>query len=328
MKQRVWMAVLAMTAGTSCVSRTQAVRTQPTPAAPPETAFSRQIRNAHDAGEGDYALRQARQKVAVEPANAGARVELAKLYLERGYPDVALEICRLAAARFPESDEVQLALVRSLYALNQDAEAIAGLEAFVSAHPPQAPEYYSWLGLLYDRTGRWGEGEAWHRKAAAMGPAVDYLHNNLGYNLLMQKKNSDAAAEFHEALLLNPSSEMARNNLGLALAHEDQGAQAVANWRTGSDQATAHNNLAAVLIEQGNYVAARKELEVALSYNKSHPAALKNMELLSRLDGKAATLPSNKTSASLWERCKTGFIHLWVGPLDSQAEPARTGSPH
>ena len=328
MKQRIWMAVLAMAVGSSCVSRSQAVRMQAKPAAPPETAFSRQIRNAHDAGDGDYALQRARQKVDSQPANPGARVALAKLYLERGFPDVAVEICRLAAARFPESGGVQLALVRSLYSLHQEGEAIAGLEAFVNAHPQQAPEYDSWLGLLYDRTGRWSEGEPWHRKAVAIAPAVDYLHNNLGYNLLMQKKSADAAAEFREALRFNPASELARNNLGLALANENQGAQAVANWQTGADPATAHSNLAAVLIEQGNYPAARKELETALSYNKAHPAALKNMELLSRLDGKVATLPSAKPSASLWERWKAGFIHLWVGPLDSQAELAGTGSPH
>ena len=224
---------------------------------------------------------------------------------------MAVEICRLAAAHFPESGGVQLALVRSLYSLHQEGEAIAGLEAFVNAHPQQAPEYDSWLGLLYDRTGRWSEGEPWHRKAVAIAPAVDYLHNNLGYNLLMQKKSADAAAEFREALRFDPASELARNNLGLALANENQGAQAVANWQTGADPATAHSNLAAVLIEQGNYPAARKELETALSYNKAHPAALKNMELLSRLDGKVATLPSANPSASLWERWKAGFIHLW-----------------
>ena len=140
-------------------------------------------------------------------------------------------------------------------------------------------------------------GEPAHRKAVELAPGQDTLHNNLGYNLLMQKKSEEAAAEFREALRLNPASLVARNNLGLALANSNA-AQAVATWQSAADPATAHNNLAAVWIEKGNYAEARKELDIALGYNKSHPAALKNLELVSRLDGKpaavAATAPESR----------------------------------
>ena len=74
----------------------------------------------------------------------------------------------------------------------------------------------------------------------------------------MQKKNDEAAGEFREALKLNPGSQMARNNLGIALAHSNAPAQAVASWQAASDPATAHNNLAAVWIEKGNYAEARE----------------------------------------------------------------------
>ena len=191
--------------------------------------------------------------MAAEPDNVAVRLELAKAYRERGYPEVALEICRLAVARFPESGEAQLALVRALREMNRRAEAIAGLEDFLKAHPESGAEYYSWLGILRDESGLWPLGEPAHRKAVELAPAVDYLHNNLGYNLLMQKKNDEAAAEFREALQLNPASQMARNNLGMALAHSNATAQAVASWQSASDPATAHNNLAAVWMEKGNY---------------------------------------------------------------------------
>ena len=46
--------------------------------------------------------------------------------------------------------------------------------------------------------------------------------------------------------------------------------EAVANWQSASDPATAHNNLAAVWIEKGNYPEARKELDLALGYNRAH----------------------------------------------------------
>jgi Flp pilus assembly protein TadD len=130
----------------------------------------------------------------------------------------------------------------------------------------------------------------------------------------MQKKNAEAAAEFREAMRLNPNSQVARNNLGLALAAHSS-AEAMAAWKAGSDEASAHNNLAALWIEKKDYQQARQELEIALSYNRSHSAALHNLELVSRLDGKPASITA-KPEETLWERFKTGFIRLWVGPLE------------
>jgi Flp pilus assembly protein TadD len=312
---------MGMSAG--CVHETRISRIPSAP--PPPTVWDRQIRNASDAGDGDLALKALRQRVAAEPANIPARVELANAYRERGYPDVALEICRLAVGRFPESPEAQFALVRMLHELRRYPDALAALEE----HPRPSADYYSWLGILHDASGDWTSGEAAHRKAIEFAPARDTLHNNLGYNLLMQKKSEQAAAEFREALRLDPASQVARNNLGLALANWNT-AQAVANWQTASDPATAHSNLAAVWIEKGNYADARKELEIALGYNRSHPAALKNLDLVASLDGQPATVSGaldSRASDSRWVRWKTGFKRLWVGPLeDSKAASGSTAS--
>lgn len=287
------------------------------------------MKNAVDAGDGDYQLRVLREKVAAEPDNIPARLELAKAYRERGFSDVALEIGRLAVARFPESGEAQISLVRALRDSNRRAEATLGLEAFLKAHPQTAPDYYSWLGILRDESGLWPLGEAAHRRAVELSPGADYLHNNLGYNLLMQKKNDEAAGEFRAALKLNPNSRMARNNLGMVLANQNAPEQAVASFQSTSDPATAHNNLAAVWIEKGNYPAARKELEIALSYNKTHPAALKNLELVERLDGNAATLQLKPADSSRWVRWKYGFRRLFVGPLDdSKTDAAKNATAH
>src|ERR1044071_1522145 len=65
------------------------------PAAP--TVWERQIRNAADAGDGDMAMKALRNRVAAEPNNGAARIELAKAYRERGYHEIALDVCRLAA---------------------------------------------------------------------------------------------------------------------------------------------------------------------------------------------------------------------------------------
>ena len=325
-----FLLAIAGVVGCSC-THAPATRTAAPPAPAPLSAFDRQIRNAHDAGDGDYQLKALRERVAADPDNVPARIELAKAYQQRGYPDVALEICRLASARFPESGEVELALVGQLHEMKQSAPAVSNLQAFLKLHPQNGADYYSWLGILWDELGEFPTGELAYRQAVALAPKADYLHNNLGYNLLEQHKNVDAAAEFREALRLNPASQFARNNLGVALAGQNQGGEAVANWQAGTDPATAHSNLAAVLMEKGNYAEARKELAIALSYNSSHPAALKNLELLSQLDGNPATLPGSPPAPaeSRWQRWRLGFKKLFVGPLDdSQKKTAAESATH
>jgi len=294
-------------AAAMCASCVQERRTAVAPPAP--TVWDRQVRNARDAGDGDLALNTLRKRVAAEPDNIAVRLELAQAYRDRGYSEIALDVCRLTADRFPDSTDAQYALVRSLFDMKRPADALAALES----HPRTNAEYHSWIGLIRDSAGAWEAGEASHRKAVELAPARDALRNNLGYNLLMQKKNAEAAAEFREALRLNPASAVARNNLGLALASQDT-AQAITEWQAASDPATAHNNLAAVWIEQGNWEEARKELAIALGYNRSHPAALRNAALVSQLEGKPATLPA-RSDETRWERWKTGFKRLFVGPL-------------
>jgi len=335
MRLQFTLVSVAALAAAAC-SHAPVARTAPAVPPAPVSNFDRQIRNAQDAGDGDYQLHTLRARIAAEPDSIPARLELAKAYQDRGYPDVALEICRLAAQRFPESGAVELALVRALHGMKQNSAAVAGLQEFLTKHPQSGAEYYSWLGILWDELGELPTGELAHREAVKLAPSADYLHNNLGYNLLRQHKDAGAAAEFREALQLNPASQFARNNLGLALAGENQTAEAVANWQSAADAATAHNNLAAVLIEKGNYVEARKELAIALSYNKTHPAALKNLELLSRLDGNPAMLAApgqtGNAEGTRWQRWKTGFKKLFVGPLDDsqpkQPEAASTGATH
>lgn len=290
-------------------------------APPPPTVWDRQVRNARDAGDGDYVLKSLRRRVAAEPENIAARLELADAYRDRGYPEVALDLNRLAAERFPDSPDAQFALVGRLFELRRPVEALQALEA----HPRETADYYSWLGLLRDQQGAWEAGEPAHRKAIELAPARDGFHNNLGYNLLMQKKTEAAAAELREALRLNPASLVARNNLGLALANSST-QEALASWQAASDPATAHSNLAAVRIEQGNYAEARQELAIALGYNNSHPAALKNMLLVAKLDGKSAELAPTQAE-SRWVRLKKGLRRWFVDPLDnSKGTPAKTAS--
>src|SRR5690242_20673013 len=121
MKLRLTIAI-ASALSVSCVHETRVAAVQ----GPPQpTVWDRQIRNATDAGDGDYALKTLRARVEAEPDNVSARLELATLYRDRGFPEIGLDVCRLTVARFPESAEAQLGLVRALFELKRFRDAIA-----------------------------------------------------------------------------------------------------------------------------------------------------------------------------------------------------------
>lgn len=298
--------ILAIAASLFCCSCARQSRVAQVPSAPaPVAAFDRQVSNAVDAGDGDFIVKSLREKVIATPDALGPRLELAKAYRQRGYPELAIEHYRLAAARFPESAETRLLLAQSLRTAGAANEAADSLEQFLQTHPQSAPKYASWLGILRDELGQWTRGEAQHRAALSLAPRRDDLHNNLGYCLLMQGQTGPAADEFRAALELNHDSRIARNNLGMAMAATP--AEAVLNWQSVSDPATAHNNMAAMFIGEKKYAEARKELEVALGYNNSHSAALANLKLVSTLDGKPASLPA-KPSKKRWARVR----YVWL----------------
>ena len=152
----------------------------------------------------------------------------------------------------------------------------------------------------------------------------DLLHNNLGYNLLLQGRKDEAVAEFRAALQLNSRSQVARNNLGIAVA--SQPGEAISTWQSISDAATAHNNMAAVLMEQKRYQEARQELEIALGYRRDHPAALSNLSLLSETDKTPLTLPG-KEDSSFWKRFGRGMHRAFVGEqVKKQSGPIESAS--
>jgi Flp pilus assembly protein TadD len=320
--QKQWFPVCLMTIIMSslagCGQKTAAVH------APAGTTKPlRQTVNAVDAGDGDYEAGALRAKVEANPADLNARLELARHYQRAGYPEIAIEHCRLACERAPESAEAHVALARMLREDRRPGEGAKVLEKFAAMHE-KSVQAWAWLGLLEDEAGDWKAGEAAHRKAVALEPGRDDLRNNLGYCLLRQGRNEDAAAEFREAMRINPQSLIARDNLGLALAGNPK--EAVLNWQSVADPATAHNNLAVVLIEAGKYAEARQEIEVALSYDREHAAALSNLSLISRLDGKASEIPAKRRETRL-ARMHAAWRRMWgQKPPAEEAGETNSGS--
>jgi Flp pilus assembly protein TadD len=200
-------------------------------------------------------------------------------------------------ARFPDSLEATRALVQSLREMGETAQALQAVQQGLAKHPSASWELLSLEGILEDELGRWGPAEAAHRAALALNPGRSALHNNLGYNLLLQGQAEAAAAEFRRAIEIDPRAQIAHNNLGAALAAQSHAGEALAEWQRSGDPAAAHNNLAAVLMEQGHYAEARTELETALGYRRNFPAALANLKLVAEKDGRPAVVPAKRSAS-------------------------------
>jgi len=285
----------------SCVHRVQTSQViVPNPAVP--AAVSREVKGAADAGEGDLELRALRQRLAANTKDLDARMALAQYYAGRNLPDLALEHYRLAVTQFPDSVSVTLALAKTLRAMGEPNEALKTLREFADRQPAGSWEALSLEGILEDEHGQLAEAEKSHRAALALAPQQSALHNNLGYNLLSQKKTDAAIAEFRRAVELDPKSAIAHNNLGNALSRSASGSQeALAEWTLTGNPAVAHNNLAAALIEQGRYPEARAELNLALALQPNLSSALDNLRLLSEKDGKPAIVTAKKRQ-SFWDK--------------------------
>lgn len=286
---------------TSCAHQVQTTQfALPYPAVP--SAMAREVKGAADAGEGDLELRTLRQRLAANAKDLDARMALAHYYAQRNLPDLALEHYRLAAVQFPDSVPVTVALAKALREMGEANQALQTLREFAERQPRGNSEVLSLEGILEDERGQLAEAEKSHRAALALAPDDSALHNNLGYNLLSQKKTDAAIVEFRRAIALDPKSEIAHNNLAGALARSAAGSQeALAEWTRSTSPAGAHNNLAAAMIDQGRYPEARVELATALALQPNLSSALANLKLLSEKDGKAATIAARKRQ-SFWDK--------------------------
>ncbi len=272
--------------------------------------MQRQVSNATDVGDGDYQTRNLREQLIADPNNLTVRLALADRYWKAGVQELALEHYRFAVERFPDNPKIAILLARALRDDNRPADAIDALVKFCNRNTNPSPDLLSLLGILQDDAGKFAAAEAVYKKAINEAPARADLRNNLGYNLLLQGRPKEAAEQLQEALKLDPHSQVANDNLGLALLaqwkDDTQPKEALLRWQSVSDPASAHNNLAAVLMDQRRYAQARTELGIALGYQKDHAAALENLRLVSELDGGTAT-PPRLGRNSFWRRVKTAF---------------------
>jgi len=302
-KKSLWLPLLGCAACLSCTREVQ-VASQAPPHTKTHALLARQVENAVELGDGDIEARRWRKRLAANANDLDARLALARLYANRGLTELAIEHYRLAAELNPDLPGVTLLLAKSLRDLHEPGEALRITALFLSKHPNESWELLSLAGILEDEQGRFKQGEAAFRAALALDASKTSLHNNLGYNLLLQGNAEAAADQFRQAIAIDPRSVVAHNNLGTALmwAKSGRSDQAFAEWRKSGDPAAAHNNLAAIFLEQGHYPEAREELASAFELRPGYPPALENLRLVAAADGGPAVPAPPAAKVNLWRR--------------------------
>ena len=323
MRRGVWWVAVAMAAvWLSGCSRGPAARRG---VADPEwktavrRSMERQAQAARNAGmisTGDLEGDALRRLVLARPDAKDARAKLAAHYEATGQPELAVEHYRLLLGRAPEELTARLELIRLLHGMKLPEEALAAAVEGLRLAP--ARTLHSWKGILLDELDRPGEGEAAHRQALALSSGVPVavqaaLYNNLGQNLLLQKRYGEAVAAFEKSLAWDRRLETARNNLGVALVWNGEPARAMAHWRSLGGPANAHSNLAAVYMEQEKYQEARRELNIALGYDPSNAVAMRNLAAVSERDGRPAVLePERVRGRAGWARIAEAIRTVFV----------------
>ena len=285
------------------------------------SVMQKQVNNAVVAGVGDAQAQELRTQMLANPDDSEVRLKLAEHYEGHGFVEVAVEIYRLAGERFHDFEKVQIRLAQILRRNGRSAEAATGLQAFVDRTKSQNPDLYSWLGIVLDDIGNLEDAERAYRYAIYLEPTKDAHYNNLGYNLYLQGKNEEAETEIRRALQLNSKSPIARNNLAIVTGSREE---SLAQFRASSDLATAYNNRAVVLMDNGDLVQARAELEKAIAHRRDVPQIWNNLRLVSQMDGKEVTLPmAAQKPKPVLKRLAGQLKHALLGDSPQRtAEPA------
>jgi len=341
--------LMTLTLGTGCVrrattqdfglSRTASPRPQRPAALSPDaslrTVFKRQTQGAFNPLSDDQRVQALQARLKANPQDLAVRLELGSVYEGYRLYDNAFDQY-LAALRLPSpsnagdasADQAVLGLSRSARGSRRTAEAIPLVEAVLKERP--SARAWNELALLYQESGDLAASERAFQETVSRTPESDRAHNNLGYSLLLQGQPEAAEREFRKALDLNPASATARNNLGTVLGRRGDLQGALEQFQMAADAATAHNNLAVVLLEIEQYERSREELVKALAIRHNFAPALANFKLVQeRMRERAEVQKFGRLPLSV-VRVRSALVALgdavpWITNVRSPDQPEATG---
>ena len=186
-----------------------------------------------------------------EPENWEARLLLAELHLASGDPRRAEPVFE---SLIDKADVGGRALQGHGIAVTLQGDLDRGVESLQRAVAQDSGLWRAWnaLGYHHDSNQDWAAAADSYGKALEGNPDSVLIYNNRGFSMLMQRRLTEAVADFNRALRMDPEFEIARENLRLALAWQGKYVHAMAGT-SDRDMARILNNIGFIALMRGDY---------------------------------------------------------------------------
>lgn len=181
-------------------------------------------------GDLDEAGRRFQQALEADPNNAGAHLQLSKVYLMQQQPELALEHGLQATELRPDFEEAHFVLASLYENQGKSDEVVAHLQSLVQINP-QSTKYHMLLGSAYARDENWPAAVEQFRQAVAISP--DRAETHLQLALALEKSGDKSAAQesFAEVGRLDPSELKRQFMLAVGLAEAGKVDRAIEHFR-------------------------------------------------------------------------------------------------
>ncbi|WP_254506876.1 tetratricopeptide repeat protein [Anatilimnocola floriformis] len=160
-------------------------------------------------------------------------------------------------------------------------EALGQYEKALKAKPNDLASLVS-IARLHDRQGNFPKAIEAYNKAAAAHPTSALVQNDIGLCYARNKDNKQAATALLHACNLAPKNPKYRNNLATILVENGQTEEALRHLQALNSPGRAHYNLAFMLTARGKQAEAAQQLQLAL---QAEPQLGEARELLAQVTG-------------------------------------------
>jgi len=247
--------------------------------------------------KGDEAGRRGNLKAAVlffakaaekAPQRPEPDTRLAELQLYAGRSDDAHKLFDQALKLDPHYLPALLGAGRATRTDDRPTALVYFEQALAVA--PDNAEVLTELAITQEMDHRLPAAEANYRRALRLRPHDAGAHNNLGFNLLLQKRYKEALPQLEQGHDLAPRDPQILNNLALACFLLGQDDQALRYFTDSADQAGAYNNLGCFYMMGGELDKAEAAFRRAMELNpRYYVRAQENLARLAALRGKQPT---------------------------------------
>ena len=184
-------------------------------------------------------------------------------------------------------------------------EAINELKKAIYIKPDHS-EAYNALGVAYDQKGDFAAASYAYKMALQLNPSHSYIYNNLAYALILQGKNKEAIDSLKQAIADGSDSTVTHNNLGLAYAFSGRFDLAMKEFEYTGNSSFAHELLAKMQYEKGNFEKAKKYYKEALAIDPDSASSQKGLEHSTLLGRFSAALGQLKTAMTTKRQSDAG----------------------